>query len=83
MFNLVIIQNDSARAIYAYDTYDAALAAFHAEMAYRAEGRDSTVCVILNRIGELIKREDWHREVTPVEPDIPDVEPEETPIEEG
>ena len=34
MFNLVIIQNDSARAIYAYDTYDAALAAFHAEMAY-------------------------------------------------
>ena len=75
MFNLVIIQNDSARAIYAYDTYDAALAAFHAEMAYRAEGRDSTVCVILNRIGELIKREDWHREVTPVEP-------EETPVDE-
>ena len=81
MFNLVIIQNDSARAIYAYDTYDAALAAFHAEMAYRAEGRGSTVCVILNRIGELIKREDWRREVTQVEPDIPDVEPEETHVE--
>ena len=67
MFNLVIIQNNSSRAIYAYDTYDAALAAFHAEMAYRADGRDSTVCVILNRIGELVKREDWHREIIPVE----------------
>lgn len=82
MFNLVIIQNNSARAIYAYDSYDAALAAFHTEMAYRAEGRDSTVCVILNRIGELIKREDWHREVTPVEQDISVIEPEETPVVE-
>lgn len=82
MFNLVIIQNNSARAIYAYDSYDAALAAFHIEMAYRAEGRDSTVCVILNRMGELIKREDWHREVTPVEQDISVIEPEETPVAE-
>lgn len=72
MFYLVIIQNDTTQAIYKYDTFDQALAAFHSEMAYRAEGRDSTVCVILNRIGELIKREDWQRPVEPAEETQPE-----------
>lgn len=62
MFYLVIIQNDASRAVYKYDTLDAALAQFHNELAYRAEGRIKTVCVILNNIGELVKREDWEAE---------------------
>ena len=80
MFYLVIIQNDASQAVYKYDTLDAALAAFHAEMAYRADGRNSTVCVILNRIGEVIKREDWTREPEPVQIPQPEPEPEE-PVE--
>ena len=48
MFYLVIIQNNSTPAIFGYESYDAALAAFHTEMAYRAEGRTSTKCAIVN-----------------------------------
>jgi hypothetical protein len=62
MFYLVIIQNDASQAVYRYDTLDAALAQFLNELAYRAEGRTKTVCVILNNIGELVKREDWEAE---------------------
>ena len=64
MFYLIIIQNDSSQVIYGYETYDAALAAFHNELAYRADGRNKTVCVIINSLGELIKREYWVRPVT-------------------
>lgn len=66
MYYLVIIQNDSTQAIYAYQTLDAALAAFHSELAYRAEARTKTVCSILNNLGELIKREAYVKEVAPV-----------------
>ena len=69
MFYLLIMQNDSTQTVYAYETYDSALAAFHSELAYRAEGRNKTVCCILNSIGELIKREYW------VKPEQPEPEP--------
>ena len=65
MYYLVIIQNDSTQAIYAYQTLDAALSAFHSELAYRDESRTKTVCSILNNVGELIKREHYVKEVIP------------------
>lgn len=65
MFYLLIMQNDSTQVVYAYETYDSALAAFHSELAYRAEGRNKTVCCILSSIGELIKREYWTRPEEP------------------
>lgn len=64
MFNLVIIQNDSARAIYAYDgpgAWDNVLAAFHSELAYRGDGRNKTVCTILDEDGVEVRNEIWKR----------------------
>lgn len=65
MFYLAIMQNDETQALFRYDTLDAALAAFHTELAYRGDGRNKTVCAILNRIGEVVKRECWERAETP------------------
>ena len=62
---LVIIQNDSTSAVYGYDNKDDALVLFHNELAYRAEGRNSTLCVILDKIGGTIKREKWERAIIP------------------
>ena len=59
---LIIVQNDTTAAIYGYDDYDAALAAFHTELAYRGEGRESTMCVIVDSHGNTLKREMWQAE---------------------
>ena len=66
MYYLVIIQNDSTQAVYSYETNDMALAAFHSELAYRGEGRNKTVCVILDDNGTLVTREVWKKSVDPV-----------------
>lgn len=63
MYYLVIIQNDTTQAVYSYETLDAAISMFHTELAYRGDGRNRTVCVILNKNGELVKREFWERPV--------------------
>lgn len=63
MYYLVIIQNDTTQAVYSYETVDAAMSMFHTELAYRGDGRNRTVCVILNKNGELVKREFWERPV--------------------
>lgn len=63
-YYLSIIQNKTVCAIYAYDSLDEALAQFHSELAYRTEGRDSTLCVIFNTIGTIIKKDVWERQVT-------------------
>lgn len=63
MFLLVKLQNDSATTVFKYDDLSSALAAFHAELAYRAEGRTSTMCAILNRAGEVVKKERWEAPV--------------------
>ena len=69
MFYLVTMQNGETQIVYAYQSLDEAVAAFHSELAYRGEGRNKTVCVILNSIGELVKREYW------VRPEQPEPEP--------
>lgn len=73
MFLLVTLQNDSTTVVYKYDDLSAALAAFHAELAYRGEGRTSTMCAILNRAGEVIRKERW--EVEETEPKVEETEP--------
>lgn len=60
-YYLAIIQNNETCALYAYDTYDAALSAFHSEMAYRGEGRTSTLCIIFNSSGDVLYSEAWNK----------------------
>lgn len=48
MYYVAIVQNDETQALYRYNTYEEALAAYHTELAYRAEGRTSTRCVIFD-----------------------------------
>lgn len=59
MYYLAIVQNGTTQALYSYSSYDAALAAYHSELAYRAEGRTSTLCVILDEYGNTINKELW------------------------
>ena len=61
MYYLVTIQNESTQTVYSYETLDQAISVFHTELAYRGEGRIKTVCVILNKNGELVKREAWEK----------------------
>ena len=61
MYYLVIIQNSSTQAVYAYQTLDEALVVFHNELADRGEGRNRTVCTILDNLGNLVKNEVWIR----------------------
>lgn len=73
MYYLAIIHNyGESRALYSYDTFDAALAAFHTELAYRAEGRTQTVCTILNSEGQVLRNEVYT---------APQTEPNEEPQE--
>lgn len=62
MYYLVTIQNDSSQAIFAYESRDAALSAFHSELAYRADARLKTVCVVMNNDGDVIKKEVYSKE---------------------
>ena len=62
MFVLVILQNDSITMTHVHMTFSDALAEFHSELAYRAEGRTSTMCAILNRSGDVLKNERWQSE---------------------
>ena len=59
MYYLVIVQNNSIPAIFSYETYDAALAAFHTEMAYRHESRTTTKCAIVDNELVTLKRETY------------------------
>lgn len=65
MYYLMIVQNNNTQAVYAYDNLDAALAAFHSELAYRAEGRTSTKCALLDESMYIVKSETYTKE--PVE----------------
>lgn len=72
---LTIVQNGTACASYMFSTVDDALVMFHNELAYRAEGRNSTLCIILDMRGGTIKKEYWERPYIPSDAD-------ETPVEE-
>ena len=68
MFYLVIVQNSSVPAIYSHETHDAALAAFHTELAYRHESRTSTRCLILNQELVILESGSYLKEVETTEP---------------
>ena len=59
MYYLAIVQNDETQALYRYSNYEDALAAYHLELAYRAEGRKSTKCAILNGDLQLLHQETY------------------------
>lgn len=59
MYYLAIVQNENTAALYSYSTYEEALAAYHTELAYRAEGRTSTKCAILNGDLQLLRQETY------------------------
>lgn len=67
MFYLVIIQNNETPAIFSYTTYEAALSAYHTELAYRAEGRVKTVCGIFTEELMMMKSEIYNATVEPNE----------------
>ena len=62
-YYLVIIQNGNTQAIYEKAGYDEALSAFHSELAYRAESRVSTMCMIIDGSGNVYKREMYPEEI--------------------
>lgn len=68
MYYLVIMQNNTTQIVYRYGNVDEALATFHNELAYRGEGRNQTVCVILDEFGSTYKRDYWIRQGS-AEPD--------------
>lgn len=66
-YYLVIIQNGNTQAIYEEEDYDTALSQFHSELAYRGDGRTSTMCLIIDGRGGTIKKDYWERPVIPEE----------------
>lgn len=61
MFFVVIVQNDEITSSFGYTDYTQALAKYHTELAYRSEGRTSTMCMIIDRFGEVQKKERYSR----------------------
>jgi len=64
MYYLAIVQNDTTNALYSYNSYEEALAVYHSELAYRAEGRTSTKCAILDKDLSLLRQETYTAPVT-------------------
>lgn len=62
MYYLIIVQNDETQAMYRYESYDDALVAYHTELAYRAEGRNSTKCAILDDGLKILRQETYTKE---------------------
>lgn len=56
MYYLTIVQNNSAVVSYSFSDIDSALVMFHNELAYRADARTSTMCVIIDEKGDTVKR---------------------------
>ena len=67
MYYLAIVQNDETQALYRYDSYEDALAAYHTELSYRAEGRRSTKCAILDKDLSILRQETY---VAPVSTEV-------------
>lgn len=59
MYYLILVQNDSTPAIFSYSSHDEVLARYHTELAYRAEGRTSTRCMILDSNLNVTEKDQW------------------------
>ena len=69
MYFLAIVQNNNTQALYRYDSYDAALAAYHSELAYRSADRTSTKCALLDANLSMIRQEVYGAETNTNEPE--------------
>ena len=69
MYYLAIIQNNTTNALYAHNTFEDALAAYHTELAYRSDDRTSTRCVIFDSDLRTLRAEVYEKPVdtTPTE----------------
>lgn len=65
-YYVIIIKADS-QAINAYDNQDAALSAFHGEMAYAYNAKIETTCIVTDTYGSQVKRERYEIPVEPVQ----------------
>lgn len=67
MYYLAIIQNNTTNALYIYNTFEDALAAYHTELAYRSDDRTSTRCVIFDSELRTLRAEVYEKpvDVTP------------------
>lgn len=59
MYIFICIQNGSIPLMYSFDTINAALAQYHTELAYRHESRTSTMCMIIDAAGIVLKQETY------------------------
>lgn len=58
---LIVIQNGTTPQLTAYTDWNTVCAAFHQEMAYRHENRLSTICMIMNDRGDIIKKDEYYK----------------------
>ena len=61
------IQNGTVPAAAAYDNKQAAMAAFHTEMAYRHESRTSTTSVVVDATGRIVDKDSYTAQPAPAE----------------
>ena len=59
MYYVLIVQNKTTQAVFRYDNLEAAQAKYHEELAYRAEGRTSTDCAILDETLRVVIKENY------------------------
>lgn len=64
MYYVLTVQNNTTQAVYRYNTFEEALAYYHTELAYRAEGRTSTKCAILDSDLHMLRQENYEAPVT-------------------
>ena len=58
---LIKIQNGDTPLLQGYTDWNTCLAAYHTELAYRHESRTSTVCIIMNSRGDIVKKEEYYK----------------------
>ena len=68
MYYVLIVQNKTTQAVFRYDSIEAAQAKYHEELAYRAEGRTSTDCAILDETLRVVIKENYTAPTTDAEP---------------
>lgn len=65
-YYVAIVQNGNTQALFAYDNIDNALEKFHDELRYHAETRNSTLCLLFDQTGYVMRNELWERDEEPI-----------------
>lgn len=60
-YYVAIVQNGNTQALFAYDNIDTALEKFHSEMGYHESTRNSTLCLLFDQTGYVMRNELWER----------------------